>query len=282
MTKQDEIEEAIKNTLNKNNTTTVFKTADTLRQEKQTQQHNKLILYTKIQQAKREFLTRKLKKEGKNNFQHYNYFTIDQIISNLLPICTDFGLATRVFFDNNTGYLYIIDLETGEQEKWQTPIPVEGYKNDAGEQCKQIQAVQTYARRTLYLQAFEIVEGLEIEQEQKSTRNNKRKTIQNNRPPQKSKTRTNNIHDTGKKQEKQETKTKKEEDQKQQHDKKREKQTQENNILINTLANKINKSIEEEGVPLTNEEVRKRIIRLYQQQEINAQVYNDLLTAYNI
>lgn len=134
---------------------------------------NTRLLLKKTQTAKEQFLSSGIKPTGYNSYQKYHYFSLDDIVPAVVKICCELGLATQFKFTKDCGKLLVIDLETGCKQVFTTPLPVPT-NNKATEQCKEIQAIQTYSRRALYLQWLEIVEVNSIELENTSTKQKKK------------------------------------------------------------------------------------------------------------
>lgn len=156
-----------------NNFTTLTKTA-----EDGVEGKNTLLLLQKTQTAKEQFLSSGIKPTGYNSYQKYHYFSLDDIVPAVVKICCKLGLATQFKFTRECGKLIVIDLETGCKQVFTTPLPAPT-NNKATEQCKEIQAIQTYSRRALYLQWLEIVEVNSIELENTSTKQKKKKGAKN-------------------------------------------------------------------------------------------------------
>ena len=157
-----------------NNFTTFTKTTA----EEGVEGKNTLLLLQKTQTAKECFLNSGIKPTGYNAYQKYNYFSLDDIVPEVVKICCKLGLATQFKFTRDCGKLIVIDLETGCKQVFTTPLPAPT-NNKATEQCKEIQAIQTYSRRALYLQWLEIVEVNSIELENTSTKQKKKKGAKN-------------------------------------------------------------------------------------------------------
>jgi peptidyl-prolyl cis-trans isomerase family protein len=134
---------------------------------------NMCLLLQKTQTAKEQFLSSGIKPTGYNSYQKYHYFSLDDIVPEVVKICCELGLATQFKFTKECGKLLVIDLETGCKQVFTTPLPAPT-NNKATEQCKEIQAIQTYSRRALYLQWLEIVEVNSIELENTSTKQKKK------------------------------------------------------------------------------------------------------------
>lgn len=139
---------------------------------------NTRLLLQKTQTAKEQFLSSGIKPTGYNSYQKYHYFSLDDIVPAVVKICCELGLATQFKFTRECGKLIVIDLETGCKQVFTTPLPAPT-NNKATEQCKEIQAIQTYSRRALYLQWLEIVEVNSIELENTSTKQKKKKGAKN-------------------------------------------------------------------------------------------------------
>lgn len=145
---------------------------------------NKFSVYTKeqtcllfkIQQVKQKLNNMNICKSGYNKFNNYYYYELEDINKPITDTLLENGLASFFNFKNGWGYLQIIDKETGSWMQWSTPLNKSdrymqqysnksGKKGDVGDLMKDEQALQTYARRALYLQALEIAEPNSIEQE---------------------------------------------------------------------------------------------------------------------
>jgi hypothetical protein len=130
-------------------------------------------LLGEIHKCKIELKQQNLKKTGYNSHNKYSYFELGDFLPCLERILDKHGLGSYCYFENFKGYLIIFDVESGVLHSWDTPCKIPHVKEngfDIGVHMKAEQAVQTYARRTLYLQAFDIVEPNSIEQEGKSVK----------------------------------------------------------------------------------------------------------------
>ena len=154
-------------------TSTTNFTTQTKTSEDGVEGKNTRLLLQKTQTAKEQFLSSGIKPTGYNAYQKYNYFSLDDIVPEVVKICCKLGLATQFKFTRDCGKLIVIDLETGCKQVFTTPLPAPT-NNKATEQCKEIKAIQTYSRRTLYLQWLEIVEVNSIELENTSTKQKKK------------------------------------------------------------------------------------------------------------
>jgi hypothetical protein len=113
-------------------------------------------VYKKLQQARLVLQNTKLSKSGKNKFAGYEYFELGDFLPQIQKICADVGLCGVVSFNTEMAYLTIHDTETDGFVTFTSPMSSAALKG-----CHDVQnlgAVQTYLRRYLWTNAFEIVE----------------------------------------------------------------------------------------------------------------------------
>lgn len=122
-----------------------------------------------VQKCKIELKKQNLKKTGYNSHGKYHYFELDDFLSCVEIILNKRGLASFFNFEDDRAELTICN-EDGASHTWTTKcISAKARENgfDVGVHMKSEQAIQTYARRTLWLQAMEITEPNEIESDGK-------------------------------------------------------------------------------------------------------------------
>jgi len=115
-----------------------------------------MTVYKKLQEARILLQNTKLNKSGKNKFAGYEYFELGDFLPQIQNICQKLGLCGVVSFDHNMAYLQINDVEDGTSVMFTSPMSSAALKG-----CHDVQnlgAVQTYLRRYLWTNAFEIVE----------------------------------------------------------------------------------------------------------------------------
>lgn len=118
----------------------------------------KLNLYAKLQKVRVELQKKKLKKSGVNKFSNYTYFELQDFLPEINKLCYENGLSTIFNFDEDYAYLIIVNIEDpSENETFSTPVQIATLKSAAAMQ--NIGATQSYARRYLYIMAFEIAEN---------------------------------------------------------------------------------------------------------------------------
>ena len=113
-------------------------------------------VYKKLQQARMLLQGTKLTKSGKNKFAGYEYFELGDFLPAIQKICHEIGLCGAVSFTEHMAYLQINDVEDGTSIMFTSPMSSAALKG-----CHDVQnlgAVQSYLRRYLWVNAFEIVE----------------------------------------------------------------------------------------------------------------------------
>lgn len=122
-------------------------------------------LLLEVQKCKQELRQKPLKKTGKNKNKGYTYFELEDFIEYVEDILLEHGLGSANTFHEDKGYLTIFNAD-GVYHTWETRcIGAKAKENgyDTGIHMKTEQAVQTYARRALWLQALDITEPSAIE-----------------------------------------------------------------------------------------------------------------------
>ena len=113
-------------------------------------------VYKKLQQARMLLQGAKLTKSGKNKFAGYEYFELSDFLPAIQKICNEIGLCGIVSFNHEMAYLQINDVGDGTSIMFTSPMSSAALKG-----CHDVQnlgAVQSYLRRYLWVNAFEIVE----------------------------------------------------------------------------------------------------------------------------
>ena len=119
--------------------------------------NNKLNLYQKIAKVKGEMAKAKLPKTGYNGYTKFNYFQLDDFEPFLEKLCSDYGLVTFFNFTLDTAYMAVINSDEPEQSiEIKSPISIAG---KTGNPMQDIGAMQTYARRYLFMSFFGITES---------------------------------------------------------------------------------------------------------------------------
>lgn len=118
----------------------------------------KLNIYQKLQKSRVELQKKELKKTGFNKYSNYGYFELGDFLPAINEICNTNGLSSIFKFESTIATLTIIDTDNIESKlEFATPIEIALLKG-----CSAIQNIggtQSYARRYLYIMAFEIAEA---------------------------------------------------------------------------------------------------------------------------
>ena len=113
-------------------------------------------VYKKLQEARILLQNTKLNKSGVNKFAGYQYFELGDFLPQIQNICQKLGLCGVVSFTAQDAYLTIHDTDGEGFITFTSPMSSAALKG-----CHDVQnlgAVQTYLRRYLWTNAFEIVE----------------------------------------------------------------------------------------------------------------------------
>lgn len=120
-------------------------------------EEKKLNIFQKIQRARVELQKRDIKKTGLNKYSGYKYFELGDFLPHVNEICDSLSLYTEFKYGEEKAFLYVIDCDNPDlRREWSTPVKIPALKG-----CSDIQAIggsQTFARRYLYMMAFEIAE----------------------------------------------------------------------------------------------------------------------------
>jgi hypothetical protein len=116
-----------------------------------------MTVFKKLQEARVKLQETKLSKSGKNKFAGYEYFELGDFLPAIQNICDEYGLCGVISYTAELATLTIYDVDKPEQFiTFSSPMSSASLKG-----CHEVQnlgAVQTYLRRYLWTNAFEIVE----------------------------------------------------------------------------------------------------------------------------
>lgn len=113
-------------------------------------------VYKKLQSARMKLQATELRKSGKNKFAGYEYFELGDFLPAIQTICNEVGLCGVVSFDTEIATLAIHEIDGDGVVVFASPMSTAALKG-----CHEVQnlgAVQSYLRRYLWVNAFEIVE----------------------------------------------------------------------------------------------------------------------------
>lgn len=114
-------------------------------------------IFQKLQRCRVELQGRKLKPTGKNTYSNYTYYELGDFLPAVNEITEKNGLCSIFAFNKEVATLTIVDTDNPEETIiFSTPVDIPNLKG-----CSVIQNIggaQTFARRYLYVMAFEVSE----------------------------------------------------------------------------------------------------------------------------
>lgn len=142
-------------------------------------------LTKKLAKARVMFQEKNITKSGKNNYSGYTYYELSDILPVTNKINEELGLLTIVSFTGDLATCDVIDSESGEQITFMSPMSTANLKG-----CHDVQnlgAVQTYIKRYLYQNVYEITESdvLDATQGKPETETKKQNDTRTNPTPPK-------------------------------------------------------------------------------------------------
>jgi hypothetical protein len=114
-------------------------------------------IFEKLNQARLEFQNMGVKKSGKNSYAGYTYYELSDIIPAINKLADKLKFCCVINFTNDLAKLDFCDLEKDERITFTSPMSSASLKG-----CHEVQnlgAVETYIKRYLYQNCFEIVES---------------------------------------------------------------------------------------------------------------------------
>lgn len=137
-------------------------------------------IYKKIQKVKKELSERELKKSGKNDFSGFSYYELGDFLPSIIELCNKYGLFTKINFERNysmnkvstnaddtsteyksDGEIAVLTIKNIDKidEKETYSCDVKELNLKGANSIQNYGGVQTYLRRYLYMNAFDIVEA---------------------------------------------------------------------------------------------------------------------------
>ena len=113
-------------------------------------------VYINLQKARVELQKMNLKKSGRNTHTEFNYFELKDFLPTINELMMKYNLCSNIEFTSELATLTIVSTEDGSTVKFTSPMASANLK--ACHDIQNLGAVQTYLRRYLYMNAFEIVE----------------------------------------------------------------------------------------------------------------------------
>lgn len=134
-------------------------------------------IYEKIQTVRCLLQKENFKKSGNNKFAGYEYFELGDFLPKINELMLEHKLTSNISFGLDMAILTLIDIEKPE-DKVTFTSPMSEAQLRGCHAVQNLGAVQTYLRRYLYMNAFEIVEADPLEvttgkEDKKDTSNSK-------------------------------------------------------------------------------------------------------------
>lgn len=114
-------------------------------------------LKQKLQEARMLLKEENLTKSGKNSFLGNSYYQLVDIQPAITKVCNKVGICPVISFTTESASMTIMDFDTDDTITITTPM-AELVKDAKKSAMQELMSYQTYARRSLYLSVFEIVE----------------------------------------------------------------------------------------------------------------------------
>mgnify|MGYP000915477615 CR=1 FL=1 len=115
-------------------------------------------VYEKLVEARVRFQSSNVKKSGQNKFAGYSYYELADILPVINSLSKELKFAVVVYFEDATWKLDFIDSEKIE-DKITFTFPHSTAQLKGCHEVQNVGAVNTYSKRYLYQNAFEIVEA---------------------------------------------------------------------------------------------------------------------------
>lgn len=114
-------------------------------------------LKQKLQEARMLLKEENLTKSGKNSFLGNSYYQLTDIQPAITKVCNEVRICPVISFNTESAVMTIMDFDTDNTITITTPM-AELVKDAKKSAMQELMSYQTYARRSLYLSVFEIVE----------------------------------------------------------------------------------------------------------------------------
>lgn len=115
-------------------------------------------LYEKLQSMRVELQQMNIKKTGKNKFAGYEYYELSDVLPAINELQAKYKTCSFTSFDSDTAKLTITNAEKPDEQIIFTS-PMAGLNLKGAHEIQNLGGIQTYSRRYLYLNAFEITEN---------------------------------------------------------------------------------------------------------------------------
>lgn len=116
-----------------------------------------MTIFEKLNEARLRFQNAGIKKMGKNKFAGYTYYELADILPEINKLANELKFCCVVNFTPDLATLDFCDLEGDGRITFKSPMSSASLKG--GQEVQNLGAVETYIKRYLYQNCFEIVEN---------------------------------------------------------------------------------------------------------------------------
>lgn len=121
-------------------------------------------IYEKLNSARLQIAEKGLSKTGNNTFAGFKYFELSEILPVVTKVNADLKIFSAFSFLRDTATLEIVNVEKPEEKvTFSFAYSPDGAKLKACHQIQNEGAVQTYIKRYLYQNAYEIAEADQLD-----------------------------------------------------------------------------------------------------------------------
>lgn len=113
-------------------------------------------IYQKLQEARMLLKKENIAKSGKNSFTKVGYYTLQDILPPITKVCNEVGITPRITFTNEIATLTIYDWTSDQVIEFTSPMVQQ--KDSKMNEIQILGSLETYQRRYLLQNAFEIIE----------------------------------------------------------------------------------------------------------------------------
>ena len=120
-------------------------------------EEKKLNLFQKIVKIRVMFAEKKIQKSGKNQYAGFDYFELEDILKESLPLCSEVGVCPITTFEDGYAIMTVYDVDSDAKIQIKSPLAECNLKG-----CHPIQnmgSVESYSRRYLWMAFLEVKES---------------------------------------------------------------------------------------------------------------------------
>lgn len=120
-----------------------------------------MTVFEKLNEARLRFQNAGIQKSGKNAYAGYSYYELSDILPEINKLANELKFCCVVNFTPDLATLDFCDLEGDGRITFKSPMSTASLKG--GQEVQNLGAVETYIKRYLYQNCFEIVENDELD-----------------------------------------------------------------------------------------------------------------------